>query len=91
MKSGKQCANRKIRHKLKNPNIECSNGRYYKHLGLNSWDLWEYKFYETEQDIIRGWESNQKRIANGVKVSRYYRNFTLEDAIQDWKKSYLRK
>lgn len=91
MKPGKKWANRKIRRKLRNPTVECSNGRYYKHLGLDSWDLWEFKFYETERDVINGWESNQKRKANGARVSRYYQDFTLEEAIQDWKKYYLRK
>ena len=92
MKPGKQYANRKIRRKLKqNPDLEISNGRYYRHLGINSWELWEYKFKETEEDVINDWEDNQKRIANGVKSSRYYRDFTLEEAIQHWKKSYIRK
>jgi hypothetical protein len=92
MKAGKQYANRKIRRKLKqNPDLEISNGRYYRHLGIDSWDLWEYKFKETEEDVIHDWEDNQKRIANGVPSSRYYQDFTFEEAIQHWKKCYLRK
>lgn len=92
MKAGKQYANRKIRRKLKqNPDLEISNGRYYRYLGINSWDLWEYKFYETEEDVIRDWENNQKRIANGIVSSRYYQDFTFDEAIQHWKKCYLRK
>lgn len=67
MKKGKQCVNRKIRRKLKNPNIEVGNGRHYKSLGLDSWDLWEFKFLETKQDAIDRWEQDQKDLANGVR------------------------
>ena len=92
MKSGKQYANRKIRRKLKqNPDLEISNGRYYRHLGINSWELWEYKFKETKEDVIRDWENAQKNIANGVRASRYYREMTLDEAIQDWRRCYLNK
>lgn len=67
MKKGKQVANRKIRRKLKDPNIEIGNGRHYKSLGLDSWELWEFKFLETKQDAIDRWEQDQKELANGVK------------------------
>ena len=92
MKPGKQYANRKIRRKLKqNPDLEISNGRYYRHLGINSWELWEYKFKETKEDVIRDWENAQKNIANGVHMSRYYREMTLDEAIQHWRRCYLDK
>lgn len=67
MKKGKQVANRKIRRKLKNPNIEVGNGRHYKSLGLDSWELWEFKSLETKQDAIDRWEQDQKELANGVR------------------------
>ena len=67
MKRGKQMANRKIRRKLKDPNIEVGNGRHYKSLGIDSYDLWEFKFLETKQDAINRWEQDQKDLANGVK------------------------
>ena len=67
MKKGKQVANRKIRRKLKNPGIEVGNGKQYKSLGLDSWDLWEFKFLETKQDAIDRWEQDQKELANGVR------------------------
>lgn len=67
MKKGKQVSNRKIRRKLKDPNIEVGNGRHYKSLGLDSWELWEFKFLETKQDAIDRWEQDQKELANGVK------------------------
>ena len=67
IKKGKQVANRKIRRKLKNPDIEVGNGGHYKSLGLDSWDLWEFKFLETKQDVIDRWEQDQKELANGVR------------------------
>jgi hypothetical protein len=67
MKKGKQVANRKIRRKLKNLDIEVGNGGHYKSLGLDSWDLWEFKFLETKQDAIDRWEQDQKELANGVR------------------------
>ena len=67
MKKGKQVANRKIRRKLKDLNIEVGNGRHYKSLGLDSWELWEFKFLETKQDAIDRWEQDQKELANGVR------------------------
>lgn len=67
MKKGKQVANRKIRRKLKDPNIEVGNGRHYKSLGLDSWELWEFKSLETKQDAIDRWEQDQKELANGVR------------------------
>ena len=67
MKKGKQVANRKIRRKLKNPNIDVGNGSHYKSLGLDSWELWEFKFLETKRDAINRWEHDQKDLTNGVK------------------------
>ena len=67
MKKGKQVANRKIRRKLKDPNIEVGNGRHYKSFGIDSCELWEFKFLETKQDAIDRWEQDQKELANGVR------------------------
>jgi len=67
MKAGKQMANRKIRRKLKNVNYEISDGHYYKLLGIDRWDLYEFKFLETKQDAIDRWEQDQKDLANGVR------------------------
>ena len=58
MKKGKQIANRKIRRKLKDLDIEVGNGRHYKSLGIDSWDLWEFRFLETKQDAIEQWETD---------------------------------
>ena len=82
MKAGKQMANRKIRRKLKNVNIDVGNGHYYKHLGIDRWDLYEFKFHETEKDVTHDFE----------RGSWLYRNYeTIEEALNDWKKSYKRK
>ena len=91
MKVGKQISNRKIRRKLKNPNIEVGNGRHYRSLGLDSWDLWEFKFLETKQDAIDRWEKDQTELANGVRTWRTQHDWTLEDAINDWEKFHKRK
>ena len=67
LKDGKKYNNRKIRRKLKNTNLDVGNGKDYERFGLDSWDLWEYKSYQTKQDAIDRWEQDQKDLANGVK------------------------
>lgn len=91
MKKGKQCANRKIRRKLKNPDIDVGNGGHYKSLGLDSWDLWEFKFLETKQDAIDNWEKRQKDLANGVQTWRSLQDWSLDDHLNDWAKFHKRK
>lgn len=90
MKAGKRYANRKIRRKLKNPNVDISNGRYYKYLGVDSWDLYEYKHYRTLRDVIVEYESRQKGLVNGRHSYRKCES-TLEEEINWWKSSYVRK
>lgn len=91
MKAGKQISNRKIRRKLKNPNIEVGNGRHYRSLGLDSWDLWEFKFLETKQDAIDRWEKDQVELLYGISSWRSKHKWTLEDTINDWAKFHKRK
>lgn len=91
MKAGKQISNRKIRRKLKNPNIEVGNGRHYRSLGLDSWDLWEFKFLETKQDAIDRWEKDQVELLYGISSWRSKHKWALEDAINDWAKFHKRK
>ena len=92
MKTGKQISNRKIRRKLKDHTIDIGNGRDYKRLGLDSWNLWEFKFLETKQDAIDRWEKDQKELANGVRTyRRTVHDWSLEDAINDWAKFHKRK
>lgn len=91
MKKGKQVANRKIRRKLKNPNIEVGDGRHYKSLGIDSWDLWEFKFLETKQDAIEQWETEQKLIANNIQSWKTLKNWSLDDQLNNWAKFHKRK
>lgn len=91
MKAGKQYSNRKIRRKLKDVNVDVGNGRNYIGLGLDRWDLYEYKSYETKQDTIDRWEQDQKEIFNGVSNWKAKYNEPLEEAIKDWYLSYKRK
>lgn len=91
MKKGKQMSNRKIRRKLKNPNIDVGNGRHYRSLGLDSWDLWEFKFLETKQDAIDRWEKDQVELLHGINSWRSKHEWTLEDQLNDWAKFHKRK
>lgn len=67
MKIGKKIANKKIRRLLKNPNLNISNGHYYKYLGLDSWELWEFKFLETKKDTVNRWKKDQVELAYGIR------------------------
>lgn len=88
LKTGKQHNNRKIRRQIKNVDVDVGNGRDYKRFGYDSWDLWEYKSYQTEQDAIDEWTREQQGIANGVNYWKSKHSITLEEAIIDWKKFY---
>ena len=64
---------------------------YYRKIN-NRHDLYEYKHHQTLQDTIEEWERDQIEKANGVRWWRSCSyNPTLEEAIQDWKTSYVRK
>lgn len=92
MKVGKQYSNRKVRRILKNPEVPVVNGRYYKAYGFDSWDLWEYKSFETKQDAIDRWEKEQIELKNGVKTYRTIQHdWSLSDAIDCWAEFYKRK
>ena len=91
MKAGKQISNRKIRRKLKDHTIDIGNGRDYKRLGLDSWDLWEFKFLETRQDAIDRWEKDQTELFYGISSWRSKHKWTLEDQLNDWAKYHKRK
>ena len=91
VKTGKKYSNRKIRRKLKNPNIEVGNGHYYKSLGLDSWNLWEFKIFKTKQDVIDRWEKDQIELNYGINSWRTAHNWSLKDAINNWEKFYRRK
>lgn len=89
--NGKTKNNRKIRRQLKNVNTDVGNGKDYKRFGFDSWDLWEYKSYQTKQDAIDDWEKDQKEIVNGVSSWKAKYNETKEEAIKNWYLSYKRK
>jgi hypothetical protein len=93
LKKGKQYANRKLRRLSKQYNLDIPNGSDYKRILVDSWDLWEYKSYQTEKDVINDWEQSQKRSANGgpTNRSKRHRESTLEEEINWWKSSYVRK
>lgn len=90
MKAGKQVSNRKIRRKLKNINLDVGNGRDYLRYGLDRWDLYEYKHHQTLNDVITKYESRQKGLVNGRHSYRKCEP-TLEEEINWWKSSYVRK
>ena len=90
MKAGKQVSNRKIRRKLKNINLDVGNGRDYLRYGLDRWDLYEYKHHQTLNDVIIEYESRQKGLVNGHHSYRKCES-TLEEEINWWKSSYVRK
>lgn len=91
LKDGKRHNNRKIRRKLKDITIDVGKGKDYERFGFDSWDLWEYKSYQTKQDAVDDWEKTQKEIANGISTWKARYNETKDDAIVDWYKSYKRK
>lgn len=87
--SAKKYSNRMIRRKLKNVDIDVGNYKDYKRFGLDSWDIWEYKSYQTKQDAIDEWEKEKSDLANGViwwRTNMYEE--TLEEALINWKKFY---
>ena len=91
MKRGKQLFNRKLRRKYKNVSKDLPNGSYYRKVN-NNHELYEYKHHQTFRDTVVDWERDQIEKANGIRWWRSYQyNPTLEEAIQDWKSSYLRK
>ena len=72
MKKGKQISNRKIRRKLKNPNIDVGNGRHYRAFGLDRWEKdqiellyginsWRSKHEWTLEDQLNDWAKFHKR------------------------------
>jgi hypothetical protein len=92
LKQGKRWANRKLRRVAKQTNIDIPNGNGYRRMIVDSWDLWEYKSYQTKENVISEWEQSQKKIANGAPSKHCYRtDVTLEKELQWWKASYFNK
>lgn len=88
-KTGKRFANRRVR-RYKG---FISNGKDYKRLYC-SWDICDYYFSIFEEDVRRKWYARQKDIKNGVRNwanGSNYENISLEEALLEWKKTYLNK
>lgn len=92
MKKGKQYFNRKLRRKYKDISIELPNGCYYRKLN-NNHELYEYTSSYTEKEIIEEWYREQSEILHGIKSwkAQWLKDYTLKEAITDWKKSYKSK
>ena len=92
MKKGKQYFNRRLRRIYKDVSKELPNGSYFRKINSN-YDLYEYKSSYTKQEIIAEWYKEQEELENGIKSwrAKWLKDYTLEEAIQDWQKSYVRK
>ena len=89
MKKGKQVFNRRLRRIYKDTLKDLPNGSYYKRINSN-YNLYEYKHHQTLKDIVIEYESRQKGLVNGRHSYRKCEP-TLEEEINWWKSSYVRK
>lgn len=87
-KYGRNQANRKIRRLPIDYDIP--NGRGFKKLN-ESCDIWDYSFVQFKEWAIEEWEKEEAEIINDIYSWRRKYHTTLEDALVDWKKSYLIK
>ena len=89
MKQGKQYFNRKLRRKYKDVSKELLNGCYYRKIN-NNHELYEYASSYTKQEIIEEWHKEQSELLHEIKSWKvqWLKNYSLEEAIIDWKKSY---
>ena len=90
-KSGKYArnqANRKIRRLPLDYDIP--NGRSFKKIS-ESYDIWDYSFTQFKEWAIRDWEKEEAEIINEVYTWRKRYHTTLEQALIDWKRYYLKK
>lgn len=89
-KDGKKCANRKVRRTLKNLEVGCPKGNYYKSFGLDTYDIVEYRSYQTKEDARKEWNESKTLYLNGTTTwkSEFYGAFTEEEALNLWKQSY---
>lgn len=90
-KSGKFArnqANRKIRRLP--IDYDLPNGRSFKKLN-ETCEIWDYAFTQFKEWEIQEWEETEARITNGVHSWKNKYHSTLEEALIDWKKTYLNK
>ena len=87
-KTGKRFANRKVRH---HKDI-ILKGNYYKKLYC-SWNICDYIFYVSEDDIKNSWNAKQKALKHGVDSWTFgvESHISLEEALTNWKKRYVNK
>ena len=92
MKKGKQYFNRRLRRIYKDVSKELPNGSYFRKLN-NTHELYEYKSSYTRQEIIEEWYREQAEVLHGVNSwrAKWIKDYSLEEALADWKKSYKRK
>lgn len=87
-KFGRRRANKKIR----NLSIDyyIPNGGSFKKL-YESCNICDYSFTQFKEWEIQDWETEELKIQNGIENWRKKYHGTLKEALQDWKKLYLRK
>ena len=90
MKYAKKQANKRVRNYIKQHLDEVQNNSWYKHI-YNTWDIYEYKSYQSKQDAIQEYENDLKEIENGISPWKKRYITTLEQALIDWYLSYKRK
>lgn len=86
-KWGKRYCNKIVRKTKDVP-----NGKAYRRL-VEPWDyIYDYSCVEFKEDVIKGWEANQKAKAQGVNLWTFWHDEeTLEEELIQWKKWYLCK
>lgn len=87
-KFGRKQANKKIRKLPLDYGIP--NGRSFKKL-YESCNIWDYSFTQFKEWEIQDWEEVEARIENGVHSWKARYHTSLEEALTDWKKTYLSK
>ena len=90
-KSGKYArnrANRKIRRLSLDYDIPQHRG--FKKLS-ESCDIWDYSFTQFKEREIKEWEQEETRKLYGIYSWKNRLYSTLDEALIDWKKSYIRK
>ncbi|MEK4996875.1 MULTISPECIES: hypothetical protein [Paenibacillus] len=80
-KDGSSWAKKQANKAVRRYPRDIPKGKWYQKL-YNSWNICDYSFYQTKQQAIHEWETN-----NWIQM----RFPSRQEAIQDWHKSYRRK
>ncbi|WP_083938083.1 hypothetical protein [Paenibacillus daejeonensis] len=78
---GTRWAKRKASKAVRRFSGKVPNGKWYRKI-FCSWDICDYRFFQSEQQAIHEWEIN---------LWRSTKKHTKEEIIQYWKKCYKRK